>query len=310
MGVLIITHYQRILHMVIPQFVHIMFDGRIVKEGGPELVTELEKRRLRLDPRRGRRGGRMSLTVPPRRRVPRPRARGRSPTSTPPRRRRRRARVIEAMDRYYLEARATVHRAIYALAAEATEMFEGARDARRRVHRLDRRRDDLHPQRHRGDQPRRVVVGPRQRRRRATVIAVTQMEHHSNLVPWQMLAQERGATLAYVAVDDDGLLDLDALDAAARARAEAASPSRTSPTCSATINPVAEIARRAHAAGAVVRGRRRAGRAARCRSTSPRSAPTSTPGPGTRPTARPASASCTGAASCSRRCRRSSAAGT
>jgi Fe-S cluster assembly ATP-binding protein len=44
MGVLIITHYQRILHMVIPQFVHIMFDGRIVKEGGPELVTELEKR--------------------------------------------------------------------------------------------------------------------------------------------------------------------------------------------------------------------------------------------------------------------------
>ena len=44
MGVLIITHYQRILHMVIPQFVHIMFDGRIVKQGGPELVEQLEKR--------------------------------------------------------------------------------------------------------------------------------------------------------------------------------------------------------------------------------------------------------------------------
>jgi Fe-S cluster assembly ATP-binding protein len=43
MGVLIITHYQRILHMVKPQFVHIMFDGRIVKEGGPELVEQLEK---------------------------------------------------------------------------------------------------------------------------------------------------------------------------------------------------------------------------------------------------------------------------
>src|SRR6186997_2924039 len=43
MGVLIITHYQRILHMVKPQFVHIMFEGRIVKEGGPELVSELEK---------------------------------------------------------------------------------------------------------------------------------------------------------------------------------------------------------------------------------------------------------------------------
>jgi Fe-S cluster assembly ATP-binding protein len=44
MGVLIITHYQRILHMVIPEFVHIMFDGRIVKEGGPELVEQLEQR--------------------------------------------------------------------------------------------------------------------------------------------------------------------------------------------------------------------------------------------------------------------------
>jgi Fe-S cluster assembly ATP-binding protein len=44
LGVLIITHYQRILHMVKPQFVHIMFEGRIVKEGGPELVEELEKR--------------------------------------------------------------------------------------------------------------------------------------------------------------------------------------------------------------------------------------------------------------------------
>jgi Fe-S cluster assembly ATP-binding protein len=44
MGVLIITHYQRILHMIEPQFVHIMFEGRIVKEGGPELVTALEER--------------------------------------------------------------------------------------------------------------------------------------------------------------------------------------------------------------------------------------------------------------------------
>jgi Fe-S cluster assembly ATP-binding protein len=44
MGALIITHYQRILHMVEPQFVHVMFDGRIVKEGGPELVAQLEKR--------------------------------------------------------------------------------------------------------------------------------------------------------------------------------------------------------------------------------------------------------------------------
>ena len=57
MGVLIITHYQRILHIVKPQFVHIMFEGRIVKEGGPELVDRARGEGLRLDPRRGR-GGR------------------------------------------------------------------------------------------------------------------------------------------------------------------------------------------------------------------------------------------------------------
>jgi Fe-S cluster assembly ATP-binding protein len=44
MGVLIITHYQRILHMVKPDSVHVMFEGRIVKEGGPELVTALEEK--------------------------------------------------------------------------------------------------------------------------------------------------------------------------------------------------------------------------------------------------------------------------
>ena len=75
MGVLIITHYQRILHMVKPQFVHIMFEGRIVKEGGPELVTELEEKgygwirdevaAARHEPRRPHVG-----------RVPRPRAGG------------------------------------------------------------------------------------------------------------------------------------------------------------------------------------------------------------------------------------------
>ena len=54
MGILIITHYQRILHLVQPGFVHVLYDGRIVKEGGPELVTELEEQGLRLDQGRGR----------------------------------------------------------------------------------------------------------------------------------------------------------------------------------------------------------------------------------------------------------------
>ena len=142
------------------------------------------------------------------------------------------------------------------------------------------------------------------------LVVLTEMEHHSNIVPWQMLCAERGAELAYVPVLDDGQLDLDALDALlARApklvgrrphlqRARHDQPGR------------ARSSRRAHEAGAVVVDRRRPGGAADARSTCARSTPTSTPGPATRPTARPASACCTAAASCSRRCRRSWAAAT
>ena len=75
MGVLIITHYQRILHLVEPEFVHIMFEGRIVKEGGPELVDAARAARLRLDPRRGRRR-RHEPRHSCRGRLPRPRAGG------------------------------------------------------------------------------------------------------------------------------------------------------------------------------------------------------------------------------------------
>ena len=155
-GRLIITHYQRILHMVIPQFVHIMFDGRIVKEGGPELVEQLEKR-----------GYARSATRSPRRHDLSPLAsefpvfdaRG-SPTSTRPRRpdaaRRDRGDgpllPRGAGDRAPFDLRARrrgdgdVRGRAHALAA-----FTGSTPARR-----------LHPQHDRGDQPRRVVLGPRQ----------------------------------------------------------------------------------------------------------------------------------------------------
>ena len=79
------------------------------------------------------------------------------------------------------------------------------------------------------------------------LVVLTQMEHHSNIVPWQLL----GCRLAYVPVLDDGLLDLDVLDSLLE-QGPSSSRSPTSPTSSGTINPVAEIARRAHAAGALV----------------------------------------------------------
>ena len=115
MGVLIITHYQRILHIVKPQFVHIMFEGRIVKEGGPELVTDARGEGLRLDPRRGR-GGPAWLAVPTSAEFPVLAREGlvyldtaaTSQTVRP---------ALEAMDRYYETYRATIHRGVYPIAA-------------------------------------------------------------------------------------------------------------------------------------------------------------------------------------------------
>ena len=109
-------------------------------------------------------------------------------------------------------------------------------------------------------------------------------------------------------IDDEGLLDLDALDAALARRPKPVAVAHVSNVLG-TINPIAEIARRAHEAGALV--------LVDGMQAVPhlpvdvrRSTPTSTPGPGTRRTGRPASASSMAGASCSRRCRPSSAAGT
>ncbi len=158
--------------------------------------------------------------------------------------------VIEAMDRYYLEARATVHRSTYALAAEATEMFEGARA---RVAAFT------------GSTPSETVFTRNATEAlnlvawswgRANVgigdrIALTEMEHHSNIVPWQMLAQEREATLDYVGLTADGRLDLDSLDEVLSRGPKVLAVAHVSNVLS-TINPIEEIARRAHAAGAIL----------------------------------------------------------
>src|SRR5262249_47376271 len=77
------------------------------------------------------------------------------------------------------------------------------------------------------------------------------MEHHSNIVPWQLLAQEAGARLAYVELTEDGRLDLDSLDALLAREPKLVTVAHVSNVLG-TRNPVQEIARRAHAAGAVV----------------------------------------------------------
>ena len=134
------------------------------------------------------------------------------------------------------------------------------------------------------------------------------MEHHSNIVPWQLACQRAGAEIAYVPVTDEGLLDLGAYDALLARGPKLVGVVHASNVVG-TINPIADVAARAHRAGAVVLvdGSQAVPHLA---STSPPWTPTSTPGPPTRSTGRPGSGSCTASASCWRPCRPSSAAAT
>jgi cysteine desulfurase / selenocysteine lyase len=158
--------------------------------------------------------------------------------------------VIDALTRYYTESRASIHRGVYPLAVEATDLFEGAR--RRIAEWL-------------GSTPEETIFAAnataainlvayswgRTNVRRGDLVVLTEMEHHSNIVPWQLLCQEREAELAYVRVTDEGMLDLEALDSLLERGPRLVAVTHISNVLG-TVNPVAEIARRAHAAGALV----------------------------------------------------------
>jgi cysteine desulfurase/selenocysteine lyase len=158
--------------------------------------------------------------------------------------------VIDAMNRYYTEGRATVHRGVYPLAVEATEHFEGAR--RRVAEWL-------------GSTPEETIFTAnataainlvayswgRQNIQPGDLVVLTEMEHHSNIVPWQLVCQERQAELAYVPVTDDGQLDLEALDGLLERGPRLLAVVHVSNVLG-TINPVEEIVRRAHRAGTAV----------------------------------------------------------
>ena len=160
--------------------------------------------------------------------------------------------VLDAMDRYYRTCNANIHRGVYAIAEEATALFE---DARRRFARF------IH-----AASPREVIftrnsteainlvayAWGRTYLKSGDAIVLTPMEHHSNLVPWHMLATERGIELRFIPMTGTGELDLSALPGLlADGRAKLVSFVHVSNVLG-TVNPAAEIARIAKAAGATV----------------------------------------------------------
>jgi len=158
---------------------------------------------------------------------------------------------IQAVDRYERRHHSNVHRGSHTLSAEATEAYEGARAT---------------VADHIGAADRREVVFVRNATEAINLVArawgdanvregdrilLTEMEHHSNVVPWQQLAERVGAEIDWAPIDEEGLLDMDALAALLERGPKLLAVTHVSNVLG-TENPLAEIARLAHDAGALV----------------------------------------------------------
>ncbi|HEY2604387.1 MAG TPA: SufS family cysteine desulfurase [Thermoleophilaceae bacterium] len=160
------------------------------------------------------------------------------------------AQVLDTMDRFLRESNASVHRGLYDLGREATDMFEGARE---RIARFVGGETETTIFTHNATEAINLVayawardnLGP------GDEVLITRMEHHSNIVPWQLACSDTGAKLRYLDISDEGTLSLDELDTVlAEGRVKLVSVVHVSNVLG-TINPVAEVVARARAAGAV-----------------------------------------------------------
>ena len=154
--------------------------------------------------------------------------------------------VIDAMKRYYETINSNIHRGVHCLSQQATEEFE---KARRCVQQFINAAHDYEVIFTRGATESinlvascfgRTFIGE------GDEIILSAMEHHSNIVPWQFLCEERGAKLKVLPFDDDGVLCLDQLDPLITPRTKIVAVTHVSNTLG-TCNPVAEIIRIAHA---------------------------------------------------------------
>ncbi|MBI2765621.1 MAG: cysteine desulfurase [Chloroflexi bacterium] len=159
--------------------------------------------------------------------------------------------VIDALVRYYETSNANIHRGIHTLAVRATEQYEAVRGKAAR---------------HIGANNERDIVFTRNATESINLVArawgdanigegdeivLTLMEHHSNIVPWQLLARRKGAVVRYAGITPGGYLDMDSLREAVGPRTKMVSVVHASNVLG-TINPIAEVAEIAHAVGALV----------------------------------------------------------
>ena len=159
--------------------------------------------------------------------------------------------VIEAMDAYYRTYNSNIHRGIYRISEEATAKYE---EARQRIGRFinARRSSQVIFTRNTTESINLVAYSwGSANLREGDEILVTVMEHHSNLLPWQLLSQRTGAKLRFIEVTDEGVLQLDGLETLLTERTKLVAMTHVSNVLG-TINPVKELTAAAHAIGAKV----------------------------------------------------------
>jgi cysteine desulfurase/selenocysteine lyase len=156
--------------------------------------------------------------------------------------------VIDRLTRFYVEENANVHRGLHRLSERATEAFEAARAAVGRFLNAAEPREIVFV---RGTTEAINLVAQSYGRTsvgRGDAIVISAMEHHSNIVPWQLLCEERGAQLRIIPTSDAGELDLDAYEALLDGRTRLVSVVHVS-NALGTMNPVDEMVRLAHGRG-------------------------------------------------------------
>jgi len=159
--------------------------------------------------------------------------------------------VIEAERRFYRESNANIHRGVHWLSQHATELYDAARATVQRYLNAAHAEEIVFT---RGTTEAINLVAHswgHSRLEAGDEILLTTLEHHSNIVPWQLLCAQTGAVLKVAPVDDAGELDLAAFDALLGERTRLVAITHVS-NALGTVNPVAELTARAHAAGAVV----------------------------------------------------------
>ena len=160
--------------------------------------------------------------------------------------------VVEAVEAHYLRHSANVARAMHTLGAEATAAFEGARvKVAEFVH--ARSSDEIIFTKNASEALNLAAYTLGRRLKPGDEVVISVMEHHSNLVPWQLACQASGATLRWFDITDDGRLDLEAAqrDGLINERTKVVSVAWVSNVLG-TINPIRQIADWAHSVGAIM----------------------------------------------------------